>query len=257
MKTAKKPVQTATVPEVLRVAAYLRVSTDEQAESGLGLDAQLKQVKAMSVVKGWSEPTLYVDAGITGTIDVGERPECARLLADIHAGKIDAVIVAALDRIGRRAIFILNFIDDTKDRIQLVSCKESIDTSTPAGKFLVLIMAGIAELERDTISARTTAALEARGRSVGIKGGQPPYGYRYDGKVVLVVESQKAIVRRVFALRKAGLTLRAIADTIETETGVHIGFNTVKVILDREDVYRGGVRGESENTWPVILDNAV
>jgi DNA invertase Pin-like site-specific DNA recombinase len=71
---------------------------------------------------------------------------------------------------------ILDFIDETKDRIQLVSCKESIDTSTPTGKFLVTIMAGIAELERDTISARTKAALEARGHSVGIRSGQPPYG---------------------------------------------------------------------------------
>jgi site-specific DNA recombinase len=166
MASKRKAVVTPVEQGELRVAAYLRVSTDEQAESGLGLDAQLRQVNGMAMAMGWPEPKQYVDAGVTGTIDVGERPQGTQLLADIHAGKIDAVIVAALERIGRRAIYILNFIDDTKDSIQLVSCKESIDTSTPAGKFLVLIMAEIAELERDTISARTKAALDARGHSV-------------------------------------------------------------------------------------------
>lgn len=250
MASKKKAVVQPTEQGELRVAAYLRVSTDEQADSGLGLDAQLRQVNAMAVVKGWQEPTLYIDAGVTGTIDVGERPQGTQLLTDIRAGKIDAVIVAALDRIGRRAIYILNFIDDTKDTIQLVSCKESIDTSTPAGKFLVLIMAGIAELERDTISARTKAALDARGHSVGIKSGLPPYGYRYEGREVHIIGEQAAIVRKVYSLRQEGLTLRAIAEQVP------LSFNAVKNVLDREAVYRGCLRGESIEKWPTILDNA-
>src|SRR6266516_4221078 len=147
----KKLVETLQLPE-LRVAAYLRVSTEEQADSHLGLDAQLKQVRAMAVVKGWSEPAIYSDDGVSGTIDIGERPDGAKLLRDIACGKVNAVIVASIDRIGRRALFILNFIDDTKDSIQLLSCKESIDTTTAVGKFVILMLAGIAELERNTIS---------------------------------------------------------------------------------------------------------
>jgi len=140
--------------------------------------------------------------------------------------------------------------------VLVVSCKEAIDTSTAQGKFLVTIMAGIAELERDTISDRTRAALEARGKSVGIRSGLPPYAYRYEDREVYVVEEQAVIVRRVFDLRSTGLTLRAIANRIEEETGTRIGFNTVKAILDREDVYRGGKRGESEHYWPIILNVA-
>jgi site-specific DNA recombinase len=236
--------------QVRNVAAYIRVSTDEQADSGLGIEAQITQVNAQAVVKGWPAPTLYIDAGVTGTIDISERPSGARLLEDIHAGLVDAVIVKSLDRIGRRALFILNFIDDTKDHIQLVSSKESIDTSTPTGKFLITIMAGIAELERDTISERTKAALEARGKTVGIRSGQPPYGYRYDGKDVLIVDEQARIVRLIYTLRHSGLTLRAIAEQVP------LSFNAVKNVLDREDVYKGGQRGDSEHNWPAIL-NAV
>lgn len=260
MSTSRKALSGVTVPvqeyvdtHMLRIAAYIRVSTDEQADSGLGLEAQLTRVRAMATAKGWQEPVVYEDAGVTGTIDVDERPNGARLLADIAAGKIDVVIVASLDRIGRRAVFILNFIDETKDSVQVVSCKESIDTSTPSGKFLVTIMAGIAELERDTISQRTKDALDARGRSVGIKAGIPPYGYRYVGKVVEIDAGKAEIVRRVFSIRQTGLTLRATAKAIEEETGTSIAFKTVQLILDREAVYRGCKRGDSTETWPVIL----
>ena len=232
----------------------MRVSTDEQADSGLGLDAQREKIIAMATVKNWPAPVFYVDAGISGMIATEDRPDGARLLADIAAGKIDAVIVASLDRIGRKAVYILDFIDQTKDRVQLVSCKEMLDTNSPTGKFVVLIMAGIAELERDTISQRTKDALAARGRSVGIKSGLAPYGYRYEGKEVYIIPEQADIVRLVYALRSDGLTLRAIADRIEVKTGVRIGFNTVKVILDREEVYRGGKRGESDQYWPAILE---
>src|SRR5215469_6927158 len=98
-KLAQKPDET----QPLRVAAYLRVSTDEQAESGLGLGAQEEKIRAMCIVQGWPVPTFYVDDGVSGTMDIGDRPDGARLLADIDAGKIDAVIMAALDRLQRRA----------------------------------------------------------------------------------------------------------------------------------------------------------
>jgi DNA invertase Pin-like site-specific DNA recombinase len=117
------------------------------------------------------------------------------------------------------------------------------------------VVASLAELERDTISERTVAALEARGRTVGIKAGIPPYGYRYEGKEVLIVEEQAVIVRLVFALRKEHLSYRAIAERVKQQTGTSIAFKTVQLILDRGDVYRGGQRGEREHNWPAILLN--
>lgn len=185
-KSVQKPVDTEAQP--LRVAAYLRVSTEEQAESGLGLGAQEEKIRAMAVVKNWPAPELYVDDGVSGTIDLAERPEGKRLLDDIDAGKIDAVIVAALDRLGRKAVYILNFVEKINETVQLVSCKETIDTTTATGKFVLRMFASLAELERDTISERTIAALDQRGRTVGIQAGIPPYGYRYEGKDVHIVE---------------------------------------------------------------------
>jgi len=97
---AMKTVQT--MPVVWRVAAYLRVSTDEQAESGLGIDAQRTQVRAMAVVKGYPAPTEYVDNGISGTKDVDKRPALHALMEDVAAGNVDVVVIPSLDRLGRK-----------------------------------------------------------------------------------------------------------------------------------------------------------
>ncbi len=259
MKATKKQSQGQESPQ-LRVAAYLRVSTEEQAESGLGLDAQLERVNGMAMAKGWPQPAIYEDAGVSGMIEVDERKDGARLIADIASGQVNAVIVASLDRIGRRAIIILNFIATTKEAT-LVSAKESIDTSNAIGRFMVTIMAGLAEMERDTISERTVAALEARGRTVGIKAGLPPYGYRYDTELVqngsytrrdfhgvLVNEQEAANVRYVHELRDQGLSYRGIAAI------THIPFTTIANIVNRKASYQGGQRGESDQTWPIILE---
>jgi site-specific DNA recombinase len=206
----------------------------------------------MADAKGWKSPSIYSDDGISGTIDIGNRPEGARLLQDIASGIINAVIVSALDRIGRRALFILNFVDATKDSIQLVSCKESLDTSTASGRFVLTMFAALAEMERDTISERTVAALDARYSRDGIKSGLPPYGYEHEyspknGKDISINAQKAENVRTIYALRSEGLTLRAIA------LQVPVSFNTVKRILDNEAAYRGGVRGDSQQTWPIIL----
>lgn len=241
------------------VAGYLRVSTDEQAESGLGIDAQKALVRAQATINGWNadEITWYIDDGVSGTIDITDRAQGLRLVQDIHAHKVQAVIVASIDRIGRKAIYILSFVDDLEHaHCQFASVKERIDTTTPQGKFVLQMFAAIAELERNTIAQRTQQALEARGRSVGIKAGRPPYAYRYDGRGVLIDEDKARIVRAIFALRKRGMTLRAIAASIESTHGVHIGFKTVQEILLDEDKYTGGRRGESDECWPVLLPGA-
>src|SRR5260370_2125421 len=144
----------------MRVAAYVRVSTDEQAESGLGLGDQRRRAQAMAEVKGWPAPAVYVDEGISGTKDPADRPALATLLADIHAGQVNAVIVLSLDRLGRQVRMVLDLVEVfRRAKVELVSCKESLDTATPPGKFLLVMFPALAELDRDLISERTIAAL--------------------------------------------------------------------------------------------------
>jgi site-specific DNA recombinase len=236
-----------------RIAAYIRVSTEDQAESGLGLEAQRSQVLAMAQVKNWDTPVIYEDAGVTGTKDITTRPKGAELVEAIQAGEVDALIIPALDRVARRAIWILSFADLCREYdVSLVSCKESLDTSTPTGMFVLNIMAAVAQLERDTISSRTKAALAVRGQKDGEKGGKLPYGYIRTLDGIAIDEEAAQIVKRIFALHRRGRTLRDIAAQVSSEKKVW-RHSSIAEILKNKDVYKGGRRGASDVRWPAII----
>jgi site-specific DNA recombinase len=236
--------------KTMRIAAYVRVSTEDQAESGLGMEAQRTRCRALCQVKGWPEPVIYEDDGISGTKPISKRPGLKQLVEDAKAGKIDAVVIPSLDRLGRRMIIVINLIEELcfNQEIALVSCKESFDTSTPQGTFVMHMFVAMAQLERDLISQRTTDALAERDKQDGEHGGGVPFGYVRTPEGIKVDPDAAKIVRKVFALRKKGASLRDIGKE------VHKAHTSVAEILRNQDIYKGAYRGESKTTrWPVIL----
>ena len=138
----------------MRAAIYLRVSTVEQSKK-FGLDAQKEQCEAMAKVKGWDVVQTFSDKGLSGSLDATERPGMAALLDAAEQGEIDAVIFAALDRLGRETTIVLEIVEQLDEYgVELVSCRESLDTSTPAGRFVLTMFAALAELEKDNIVKR-------------------------------------------------------------------------------------------------------
>lgn len=244
----------------VRAAIYLRVSTDEQV-TGYGLDVQRERCKAQIVAKGWEYVGEYADEGISGTKDETGRPALASLLQAMDDSLIDTVVVLALDRLGRKTKIVLELVDKFAARgVALVSCKESLDTSTPQGQFVLTMFAALAQLERDTIVERTTAGRNARGKVDGEKGGRLPLGYVREVEVVIAVDPEwSPIVRYVFELRNQDKTLRQIADRLSAVRPLRGGqkwyASTVRSVLQNEHAYRGGQRGESEAYWPAILAN--
>lgn len=244
---------------VAHVAAYLRVSTDEQAQSGLGLADQRQRVNGMAAAKGWPAPTVYADEGISGTKDAKARPSLARLLADVRAGQVDAVIVLDLSRLGRKTRLVLDLVDElTRYGVALVSCKESLDTTSPQGQFVLTLFAALAQLERDLIAERTQAALNVLGRTTGDRGGRVPYGYRRTERGLTVNRIQAAIVRRIFAWHRRGLSLRDIAYRLREQNvagprGDAWHHSSVAEILKNRAAYLGGYRAASQVRWPAIL----
>ena len=248
---------------IVNVAAYLRVSTDEQAESGLGLAAQKERVSGMAAAKGWSAPTVYRDEGLSGMLPPGERPALAALLAAIRAGQVDAVIVADLSRLGRHALTVLSLLDELRALgVPFISCKEALDSSTPQGAFVVTMFAALNQLERDIIAQRTRDALAALSRETGDAGGRIPYGYVRVGDpgsgVVKIAPDHAAIVRRIFNAHRRGDSLRVIARRLNErgESAPRGGcwrHTTVASILEHRAVYAGGTRAESGQRWPAML----
>ena len=245
----------------MRVAAYLRVSTEMQARSGLGLGDQRAKVTAMATVKGWPEPRLYVDEGISGTKESRDRPALLQMMSAAAAGEIDAIIINSIDRLARKARLTLELMDELERHgVILVSCKENIDTTTPAGHLVITVLAAIAQLERDMIAERTRAALAEHSRRDGESGGRLPYGYLRHEKGLTVDREQARVVRRIFTLREEGATLRAIAAYLNkrrypSPQGKHWHHSSVAAVLANRDYYRGGLRGASVLRWPMILND--
>ena len=247
-----------------KAAIYLRVSTDEQV-SGYGLDVQLSKCEAMATVKGWVPSCVYTDEGVSGTKDATARPGLAAMLEAIDAGEVNAVIVYALDRLARSTRLVLEYVDRLAAKgAAIVSCKESLDTGTPAGQFVLTMFAALGQLERDTIVARTTDGRNARGLVDGEKGGRVPMGYARElvaGKstgAVFVVKGEAETVKQIHALRAAGATLTAIADDlnargVKTRRGGRWHASSVREVLSNAAAYRGGLRNGSGRNWPVIL----
>lgn len=239
-----------------RVALYIRVSTEEQAITGFGLAVQRDRCRAMAVVKDWSDVVEYADEGISGTKEAADRPGLQALLDAVSQGDVTAVIVLSLDRLGRKTRIVLDLIEHlTKHDVVLVSCKESLDTATPQGQFVLTMFAALAQLERDTIVERTTAGRNARGKQDGEKGGRVPFGYSRTEQGIEVDQAAAVLVRCIFGLKLQGQSLRTIARGLPGSgpQGGNWGPSSVSAVLANEDAYRGGQRGDSSVRWPAIL----
>lgn len=206
-----------------RVALYIRWSTDDQAD-GTTLAVQREGCELYARSQGWSvRPELtFIDEGCSGG-DLN-RPALTRLRAAVAAGEVDCVLLFKLDRLSRNLVDTVNLVlREWEGRCHLKCARESIDTSNPAGKMLFYTLVSFAEWERAVIRERTLSGKLRRlqeGRNPGFR---PPFGLRTGptpGSFALV-EHEAAIVRRVFALARAGYGPTRIARLLHAE-GAHL-----------------------------------
>jgi site-specific DNA recombinase len=197
--------------ENLRVAIYIRVSTEEQAEQ-YGISMQEKSVTGLikarpeNMVLAGKE-YVYIDDGISGTTNLNERPAFARLIEDITLAPkdqkpFDVVAVYKIDRFARKLRILLEVIDFFEGHdIKFISAHEMLDTSTAFGKAMLSFIGIIAELERDTLLQRTQdGRVQAIDAGVGF-GPNVPYGYEKDEyKRYKILEPEAEIVREIFHL---------------------------------------------------------
>lgn len=162
----------------MRVAAYLRVSSEEQAERGTienqaDFAAKYCDLHQLDIME-W-----YRDDGVTGTIPLEMREDGRRLLEDAKAGRLDLLLIYRLDRLGRSARVILNAVYELEQfGVKIRSMTEPFDTGDPNGRFLLTILAGVADLERETILERMWYGANRAARAGKWLGGIVPYGYR-------------------------------------------------------------------------------
>lgn len=170
----------------MQVVIYARVSSEDQAERGT-IENQLDFARKYCDLHQLNITDWYKDDGITGTITLDERPEGYRLMEDARAKKFDLLLVYRLDRLGRSARIILNAVYELEQYgVKIRSMTEPFDTGDPSGRFLLTILAGVADLERETILERMWAGANRAARDGKWLGGIVPFGYQKEDSYLIL-----------------------------------------------------------------------
>jgi site-specific DNA recombinase len=221
----------------MRTIGYTRVSTDEQARSGISLETQRAKVEAYCQLNDLELVGILEDAGKSGK-DLN-REGMQQLLSMIKSRSVDAVVTYKLDRISRRVIDTLGVMElIEKSRIAFHSIVDQVNTKTATGRFVMNVMASMAQMERDLISERTRDALRmkvAKKERVG----HVRYGYTLaaDRKTLIENPREQEAIRLIAELHGKKYTLRAICRELADRGYQPIGkawhAKTVMAILRR------------------------
>src|SRR5262245_18499762 len=144
------------------IYGYVRVSTAEQANSGLSLETQQQQITGYAMMKGWQVDQFFVEAGVSGSVSLAARPEGYRLLTALQPD--DVVITAKLDRAFRSAADALVTLEELKAQgVQLHMIDLGGDvTGNGISKLVFTILSAVSENERDRIRERVRDAKRHR-----------------------------------------------------------------------------------------------
>ena len=206
----------------MQAAVYARISLDLKGE-GLGVERQVQDCRALAKRKGWDVVDEYIDNDVSAT-HAKVRPQYERLISDIKAGRIQAVVVYALDRLTRKPRELEDFIDLTETHdVQLANVNTGdVDLSTGDGKMLARLLGALARREAERMGERVKRQqLQAAQTGKKHQGRHRVFGYDRD---FAIVESEAAVVREAFSRRAKGESATSIAldlneRGIETVTG--------------------------------------
>jgi site-specific DNA recombinase len=160
----------------VRVAVYLRISTDEENQP-FSLDAQDHRLRAfIESQPGWTlARNPYVDQMSGAYID---RPQLQRALRDASLGLFDVLLVYRVDRFARKLSALVDLLEQLEaSGVAFRSATEPIDTSTPTGRMLVQLLGVFAEFERETIIDRVINGMERKSARGEWTAGNRPFGY--------------------------------------------------------------------------------
>lgn len=195
-----------------RTVAYIRVSTDKQADHGVSLEAQEAKIRQYADLFDLELVAVEVDAGESAkSLD---RPALQRALARLDTFECTALLVVKLDRLTRSVRDLCDLVDTYfKDgSCSLMSVGENVDTRSAAGRMMLNMLTVIGQWEREAIGERTQAAMQHLKAQGKFTGGWPPYGWTVgaDGELV-ANDLEQEVIRQARARHAEGHSLRTIA----------------------------------------------
>lgn len=225
-----------------RAIGYIRVSTEEQAKEGISLAVQ--EEKILTYAKLWNLGSVEIIKDEGRSAKNLKREGVQKVIRLVKEGEVKHLIIYKIDRLSRDAVDLLTLVKRLfkPNNVQLHSITERIETESAAGKFIFGIFAHTAQLERDLISERTTAALQWKKKN-GQDLGTAPLGFEMKDKKFYEVAAELQVVQEIKRLRRKHFTFRAIArqfneEGIATKQGKRWHPGTVHKIV-RSKRYRG------------------
>ena len=214
--------------DIKKAGIYIRVSTEDQAREGFSLGEQQEKLEALCKYKGFEIYKIYKDAGISAK-DMEHRPEFQAMLKDMRDGKINYIVAYKLDRVTRSVRDLEELITELeKNNCYLICDRDDVNTSTANGRFFVRMLTVLSQLEIEIVSERTKF-----GMTGAIKAGHIPshcpIGYkRADDKRMVVDETTKDVVIRIYNMYLEGKSYQEISNT----------FNSEKVLFPQKKKWR-------------------
>jgi DNA invertase Pin-like site-specific DNA recombinase len=194
-----------------RVVGYIRVSTEQQADHGVSLEAQREKIQAYAKLYDLELIDIVVDAGASAkTLD---RDGLQHALSLLTSGQADALLVTKLDRLTRKVKDLGTLIEEYFERYALMSVSDQIDTRTANGRLVLNILTSISQWEREAIGERTKDALQHKKHQGQRISGRLPYGSRLaaDGSTLVEDAAEQLVIVAARGYAEAGLSLREIA----------------------------------------------
>ncbi|WP_341518715.1 recombinase family protein [Bacillus paramobilis] len=235
----------------MKVAIYIRVSTEEQAEEGYSIEGQVKTLTDYCKSHAYDIYNTYKDDGYSGKST--DRPALQKLLNDCKNHKFNMIIVWKISRLSRKQLDFLQLMDYfDHNNILFSSVSESIDASTATGKAMMQMMGTFAELERNTIVDNVKMGMKQRAREGKWNGGSM-LGYTSKNKQLVIVESEAELVKKIFHLYLDGKGYKAIANQLnheghKTKRNVAFSTNSVRTIL-HNSAYAGYISFNKVTEW--------
>jgi DNA invertase Pin-like site-specific DNA recombinase len=208
---------------MMRLAAYLRVSTETQTE-GLGLDVQETTIRAWATEHGHTIAATYTDAGISGSNGLDTRAALGDALAALKHGEAEGLVIYRLDRLARDLILQEQLLADIRRGGWTAFSTSDAegqyltdDPADPSRKMIRQVLGAVAEYERSMIALRLRAGRAKKASNGGFAGGAPPYGFRSSDGELVPVPDEQATLTRIRQLRGADKSYEQIAQALNAD----------------------------------------
>lgn len=207
--------------ECNKAAAYVRVSTNEQADQGVSLDAQIQRLQGYCVANGLELVSIYREEGVSGSIPLALRPQGKDLTEALNSGEVSHVVALKLDRLFRDAANCLEATkvwDNAGVVLHLVEMGgQAMNTKSAMGRMFLTMAAAFAECERNLIGERTKTAMAHIKRTQPEKHlGRAPFGFAMIGGKLEAVEHEQKVLRSMKEMKNQGLGQHQIADKLNS-----------------------------------------